>query len=152
VGAKVEALDAGADDYVVAPIAPEELLARVRALVRRGRGSGGAVLRCGRLEMDVSSRTVRVDRQRLHLTPREFAVLEFLLRNQQGVVPRSVLHERIWGADTEESSSNVVDVYISRLRRKLRASEANGLIQSVHGTGYIFGLESESSGPSMTNE
>jgi DNA-binding response OmpR family regulator len=141
VAAKVQALDAGADDCVVPPVDDVELAARLRAVVRRGTAEEGAWLRCNGLEMHLTTRTVRAEGRMLRLTPREFTVLEQLLRHRDRIVGRALLRERVWGADPFENGSNVVDVYVSRLRRKLRAGGGNVVIRTVPGSGYTLASE-----------
>jgi len=130
---RVEGLDAGADDYLTKPFAVAELLARVRALIRRR--VGGRVLRYADLEMDRHQRTVTRAGQAISLTAKEFALLEFLLSRAPDTVPRSEIIEGVWDMHFDPQT-NLVEVYINRLRQKL--SEAGGprIIQTVHGVGY----------------
>src|SRR5439155_165930 len=114
---RVAGLDAGADDYVVKPFAPDELLARIRALLRRGRDSAD-VLAYADLVLDVRTRAARRGGRELHLSAREADLLELLLRNARQVVPRELALERVWGG-VAAASLNVVDRYVSYLRRKL---------------------------------
>jgi two-component system, OmpR family, response regulator MprA len=130
---RVAGLDAGADDYVVKPFAPDELLARVRALLRRGRDSAD-VLAYADLVLDVRSRAARRGGRELHLSAREADLLELLLRNARQVVPRELALERVWGG-VAAASLNVVDRYVSYLRRKLGEP---ALIQTVRGTGFML--------------
>ncbi len=138
VADRVEGLDAGADDYLVKPFALEELLARLRALLRRtGPTEPGAVLRFADLELDAAARTVTRAGRRVDLTRTEFALLELLLRNPRVVLTRSVIHERIWGYDFGPGS-NALGVYVGYLRRKLEAGGESRLIQTVRGVGYVL--------------
>ena len=134
VAERVAGLDAGADDYLVKPFATEELLARIRALLRRGR-EPREVLAFGDLVLDVSSRSARRGTRELTLSGRETALLELLLRNSRQVVSRELALERVWGSVTA-ASPNVVDRYVYYLRRKLGEPP---LIEAVRGTGFILG-------------
>jgi two-component system response regulator MprA len=131
---RVAGLDAGADDYVVKPFAPAELLARVRALLRRGH-EPSHVLAHGDLALDLRSRTARRGGRELGLSAREADLLELLLRNARQVVPRELALERVWGGGAA-ASLNVVDRYVSYLRRKLGDPP---LIETVRGTGFVLG-------------
>jgi two-component system response regulator MprA len=138
VADRVEGLDAGADDYLVKPFALEELLARLRALLRRtGPAEPGSTLRFADLELDPAARTVTRAGRRVDLTRTEFALLELLLRNPRVVLTRSVIHERIWGYDFGPGS-NALGVYVGYLRRKLEAGGESRLIQTVRGVGYVL--------------
>jgi two-component system response regulator MprA len=135
---RVDGLDAGADDYVVKPFALDELLARLRALLRRtGPAEPGAALRFADLELDPAARTVARGGRRIDLTRTEFSLLELLLRNPRVVLTRSVIHERIWGYDFGPGS-NALGVYVGYLRRKLEAGGESRLIQTVRGVGYVL--------------
>jgi two-component system response regulator MprA len=133
---RVEGLDAGADDYVTKPFALEELLARVRALLRRATG-GEDVLRFADLELDPSSRQVTRGGEPIELTRTEFALLELLMLNPRQVLTRSVIFERVWGYDFGYAS-NSLDVYVGYLRRKTEAGDRPRLIQTVRGVGYAL--------------
>ncbi len=137
VGDRVEGLDAGADDYLVKPFANEELLARVRALLRRAAPRQSDVLRFADVELDNGSREVHRGGRRLRLTVLEFGLLEHLLRNQRLVLTRSQLREAVWGIDLP-TASNVVDVYVRYLRGKLEAEGEPRLVQTVRGVGYVL--------------
>ena len=134
---RVAGLDAGADDYVVKPFALEELLARVRALLRRTDAGSGDVLRYADLELDPRSREVRRGGEPLELTRTEFSLLELFMMNPRQVLTRSVIFERVWGYDFGYGS-NSLDVYIGYLRRKTEAGGRPRLIQTVRGVGYAL--------------
>jgi len=135
---RVVGLEAGADDYVVKPFAFSELQARVNALARRPpMRSEEAVLRAGDLEMDLISRAVKRAGQPIELQPREFRLLEVLLRNKGRIVTRTMLLERVWDFHFDPKTS-VVETHISRLRAKVDKPFASELIQTVRGTGYTI--------------
>ena len=137
VNERVEGLDAGADDYLVKPFALEELLARIRALLRRGPGSDGEVLRYSDLTLDPGTRDVFRAGRRIELTRTEFLLLELLLRNPRQVLPREVIFDRVWGYDFG-ANSNSLEVYIGYLRRKTEAGGEPRLIHTVRGVGYVL--------------
>jgi two-component system OmpR family response regulator len=134
VADRIEGLDAGADDYLVKPFDFGELLARLRALIRRGPAERPAVLEVGVLRVDPVNRSVVCDGDAVDLSPREFAVLEYLARHAGRPVSRTQLLEHVW-TDHREPSPNLVDVYIGYLRRKLRLP----LIETVRGIGFQLG-------------
>jgi two-component system response regulator MprA len=134
---RVEGLDAGADDYVVKPFALEELLARVRALLRRSGADTGEVLRFADLELDPATHEVRRGGEPIELTRTEFSLLELFLRNPRQVLTRSVIFERVWGYDFGYAS-NSLDVYVGYLRRKTEAGGRPRLIQTIRGVGYAL--------------
>jgi len=134
---RVAGLDAGADDYVVKPFALAELLARVRALLRRSADEAVDVLRFGDLELDPATREVRRDGDPIELTRTEFALLELFLLNPRQVLTRSIIFERVWGYDFG-FGSNSLDVYIGYLRRKTEAGGKPRLIQTIRGVGYAL--------------
>ena len=135
---RVAGLDAGADDYVTKPFALEELLARVRALLRRSsNGADGAPLRFTDLELDPGTREVRRGDEPIELTRTEFALLELFLLNPRQVLTRSTIFERVWGYDFG-FASNSLDVYIGYLRRKTEVGGKPRLIQTVRGVGYAL--------------
>ena len=137
VDSRVAGLDAGADDYLPKPFALAELLARLRALLRRSTNGGGATLRFGDLELDPGTRDVRRGKDRIELTRTEFSLLELFLRNPRQVLTRSIIFERVWGYDFGPSS-NSLDVYIGYLRRKTEAGGKPRLIHTVRGVGYAL--------------
>ena len=138
VGDRVDGLDAGADDYLVKPFALEELLARIRALLRRGGlERGEEALRFADVELDPATREVRRGDRLIELTRTEFNLLELFLRNPRQVLTRSLIFERVWGYDFGPTS-NALDVYIGYLRRKTEAGGEPRLIQTVRGVGYAL--------------
>ena len=137
VSDRVAGLDAGADDYVVKPFALEELLARLRALLRRVSPTETEVLRFGELTLDPGTRQVQRGGEPIELTRTEFALLELFLRNPRQVLTRSVIFERVWGYDFG-FGSNSLDVYIGYLRRKTEQGGKPRLIQTIRGVGYAL--------------
>jgi DNA-binding response OmpR family regulator len=140
VADKVAGLDAGADDYLAKPFAFEEFLARVRALLRRGRGRAEPVLRLADLSLDPATRAVLRAGRRLSLTAREYALLEYFLRNTGRVLTRPMITQHVWGMDWDPES-NIVDVYVGYLRRKVDADGEPRLLQTVRGAGYMLSAE-----------
>ncbi len=134
---RVAGLDAGADDYLVKPFALQELLARLRALLRRTLESDGSAMRFADLLLDPETREVRRGDREIELTRTEFLLLELLLRNPKRVLTRELILERVWGYDFE-TSSNSLDVYIGYLRRKTEGGDEPRLIQTVRGVGYVM--------------
>jgi DNA-binding response OmpR family regulator len=132
---RVAGLDAGADDYLVKPFSFSELLARIRALLRRPALQAGNRLATGDLAMDLGARTVTRGEQEITLTPREFAVLEYLLRHPGQALSRSQIAERVWSWEFH-GETNIVDVYIGYLRRKLDDGRAPSVIETLRGYGY----------------
>jgi len=128
---RIAGLEAGADDYVLKPFDLDELIARVRALLRRHAGSGSPLLRCGALTLDPARRVVTLDGEPVELSPREFALLEALMQRPGTVLSREKLEESIYGWG-EEVASNAIEVHLHHLRRKLGAQR----IRNVRGVGY----------------
>jgi len=134
---RVSGLDAGADDYLVKPFAYDELLARVRALLRRREPAGRELLHCADLVVDVSAHEVRRGDRPIELTALQFDLLEQLLRHQRQVLERDRLLASIWGTESD-AISNVVDVTVAGLRARLEADGQPRLIQTVRGVGYVM--------------
>jgi two-component system, OmpR family, response regulator len=137
VADRIRGLDAGADDYLIKPFDFGELVARVRALLRRGAPERPAVVVAGDLEVDPATRVVTRAGRRVDLSAREFAVLEFLARRAGQVVSRTELLEHVWDRNYE-GSTNIVDVYVGYLRRKLENPFGLPLIHTVRGAGYVI--------------
>jgi two-component system response regulator MprA len=137
VNDRVAGLDAGADDYLVKPFALEELLARIRALLRRSGPSDDEMLRFSDLSLDPGTREVRRGQRLIELTRTEFLLLELLLRNARQVLTREVIFDRVWGYDFG-ANSNSLEVYVGYLRRKTEADGEPRLIHTVRGVGYVL--------------
>jgi DNA-binding response OmpR family regulator len=136
VDAKVETLRAGADDYVTKPFAFEELLARVEALARRPRAMASPVVQVADLTLNVDTREVRRAGTLIELTPKEYTVLEYLMRHQGRVMSRTLITEYAWGYHFDPGT-NIVDVVINHLRKKIDADHDQKLISTVRGVGYV---------------
>jgi two-component system copper resistance phosphate regulon response regulator CusR len=135
---KVAGLDAGADDYLTKPFAFEELLARIRALLRRNQGSGvTGNLRFSDLEMDLVNRKITRGQEVIVLTPKEFSLLEYFLRNPGKPITRTQISEHVWDVHFDQES-NVIDVYVNMLRKKLSIQGLPKLIHTVVGVGYVL--------------
>ena len=134
---RVAGLDAGADDYLVKPFAFDELLARIRALLRRTAAGSLEILTCDDLKVDTASREVVRGNRHVELTLTEYQLLEYLMRHPRQVLTRERIHDVIWG-DELMIGSNVIDVYIKRLREKLETDGESRLIQTVRGVGYTL--------------
>ena len=137
VGDRVEGLDAGADDYLPKPFALEELLARLRALLRRADQAPAELLRFADLTFDVGSMEARRGGRRFELTTTEAHLLELFMRNPRQVLPRPLIYERVWGYDFSHTS-NALDVYVGYLRRKTEGEGEPRLLHTVRGTGYVL--------------
>jgi len=137
---KVLGLDAGADDYLTKPFAFQELLARVRALLRRRAEAEAVILRVADLTLDSARRLVRRGEEKIELTPREFTLLDYLMRNPGRVLTRTLIAERVWGYDFDPMT-NVIDVYVNYLRKKVDADREPKLIHTVRGVGYVLRAE-----------
>jgi two-component system copper resistance phosphate regulon response regulator CusR len=142
---RIAGLDAGADDYLAKPFEFGELLARLRALLRRGGATTSTLLQIGALEIDTRSRRVSVGSKPLTLTTKEYAVLEFLARNSGRVVTREEISEHVWNQDFDPFS-NLIEVYMNRLRRHLARVSPNRFIQTVRGAGYVLEPDSAANG------
>lgn len=140
VESRVDGLDAGADDYLVKPFRLAELLARVRSLLRRRQRPLESPLAAGDVVMDRGARMVEIADRPVELTPKEFALLEYLLRRQDQVVTRTDLIEHIWD-DSFDSMSNVVDVTVYRLRKKIDGGRESALLKTIKGVGYVLGSQ-----------
>ena len=134
---RVRGLDSGADDYLVKPFAFSELVARVRALLRRPQPDAQSTLRVGVVELDVLRREVRVGERPVSLSRREFALLEYMMRHPGELLTRTQIAERVWGFDFY-NETNVVDVYVGYLRRKLGHGPGSPVIRTLRGAGFIL--------------
>ncbi len=137
VADKVAGLDSGADDYLVKPFAFDELLARVRALLRRREPREGELLRFGDLSLNTATREVNRGHEVIELTTQEFNLLELFIRHPRQVLKRALIYERVWGYDFS-GESNVIEVYVRYLRSKLEAGGRPRLIHTVRGVGYAL--------------
>ncbi len=134
---RVRGLDLGADDYLVKPFAFEELLARVRALLRRRSASASPILKVGPIELDPATRKVTVKGKEVDFTPKEFALLEYLMRNEGVVCTRAMIAQHVWDINFD-TYTNLIEVFINHLRKKLQPHGCDGLIQTVRGVGYVL--------------
>jgi len=134
---KVLGLDAGADDYLTKPFAFQELVARIRALLRRGGESGSSLLKYADLTLDPARRAVFRGETKIDLTAREFALLEYFLRNPERVLSRTMILDHVWDYDFDPET-NVIDVYVNYLRKKIDSDREIKLIHTVRGAGYVL--------------
>lgn len=137
---KVLGLDAGADDYITKPFAFQELLARVRALLRRRADAEAPVLQVGDLTLDPARRLASRGGEKIDLTPKEFALLAYFMRNSGRVLTRTMISEHVWDYDFD-TMTNVIDVYVNYLRKKIDAGREPKLIHTVRGAGYVLKAE-----------
>ena len=137
VADRVKGLETGADDYLVKPFAPEELVARVKALLRRSQEERHEVLRYADVELDTGTRVAHRGAREIDLSPTEYELLALFMRRPRQVLTREIILDRVWGMDFE-GSSNVMEVYIGYLRTKLEAEGESRLIHTVRGVGYVF--------------
>ena len=137
VADRVQGLETGADDYLVKPFAPEELVARVKALLRRSQEERHEVLRYADVELDTGTRVAHRGAREIDLSPTEYELLALFLRRPRQVLTREIILDRVWGMDFE-GSSNVMDVYVGYLRSKLEVGGEQRLIQTVRGVGYVL--------------
>lgn len=140
VDQKVQGLDAGADDYLTKPFAIEELLARVRVLLRRGTGEATGLLQVEDLVLNPATREVTRGGRRIELTAKEYAMLEYLMRNAGRVLTRPMIAEHVWNLDFD-TFTNVIDVYVNYLRNKIDRGWERKLIHTVRGSGYVLKAE-----------
>ncbi len=137
VADRVRGLETGADDYLVKPFANEELLARVKAMLRRNQTERNEVLRYADVELDTGTRVAYRNGREIELSPTEYELLALFLRRPRQVLTRDIILDRVWGFDFE-GSSNVLEVYVGYLRSKLEANSEARLIHTVRGVGYVF--------------
>jgi len=134
---KVTGLDVGADDYLTKPFSFEEFLARVRALLRRKRSGKTSVLKVADLELDQLTRIVKRGGRTIELTSKEYALLEYFMLSAGEVITRTMISEHVWNEDYD-SFTNIIDVYVNRLRKKIEKDRTKPLIHTVHGAGYVL--------------
>jgi DNA-binding response OmpR family regulator len=143
VADRVACLDAGADDYLTKPFSFSELSARIRAVLRRKNQPGHAVLKLADLELDYLQRTIHRAGRRIELTPKEFALLEYFMRNPGRRITRNMIIEHVWKL-SPDTMTNVVDVYVNYLRKKIDEGAKVRLIRTIRGVGYEFGASGNS--------
>ena len=139
---KVKGLDYGADDYLVKPFIFEELMARIRVLLRRNSGNADNVVTIANLKVDLDAKTVFRDDKLIKLSAREYSVLEYLIRNKGKILSRERIEDHIWNYDYE-GGTNVIDVYIRYLRKKIDDSYTPKLIHTIRGLGYVLRVDNE---------
>jgi DNA-binding response OmpR family regulator len=137
---KIDGLDAGADDYLTKPFEFPELVARIRAILRRGQATESHTLRYGKLELDLYTRRATREGKQVDLSNKEFMLLELLMRNPNRVLTRQFIGEKVWDMNFDPTS-NVIDVYIAMLRKQIDRDFAEPLIHTIKGAGYRFGLK-----------
>jgi two-component system copper resistance phosphate regulon response regulator CusR len=142
VADRVAGLDSGADDYLVKPFQFDELLARLRALLRRGGPTQESVIRAGALELDTRSHRVRLDGKPIVLTTKEYALLEYLARNEGRIVGRAEIADHVWNEEFDPFS-NLIEVYVNRLRRNIERVSEGKYIHTVRGAGYMLEAPAE---------
>ena len=143
---RVKGLDLGADDYLVKPFDFEELLARIRAMTRKKAGKRSNVFTLGDLQVDAQSHTVTRGGQEINLLPKEFTILEYMIRNQGTVLSREQLENQIWNYERSGSSNNI-DVYISKLRKKIDGDGQSRLLHTIRGVGWVLRTEEGKGNP-----
>ena len=139
---KVKGLDYGADDYLVKPFIFEELMARIRVLLRRNSGNADNIITIANLKVDLDAKTVFRDDVLIKLSGREYSILEYLIRNKGKILPRERIEDHIWNYEYE-GGTNVIDVYIRYLRKKIDDSYTPKLIHTVRGLGYVLRVDNE---------
>jgi DNA-binding response OmpR family regulator len=137
---RVKGLDSGADDYLIKPFAFNELSARIRALLRRDLDQGSPIIQTGEISLNTVTREVKRGNQEIVLTSKEYAILEYFMRNPKAILTRQMIENHIWNLSLD-TESNVINVYIGRLRNKLNVKEEDGLIETIKGAGYRWRME-----------
>lgn len=134
---RVDGLNKGADDYLTKPFAFSELLARIRVLLRRGKAEGKTVLQCNNLTLDLLSHKVKRGNEEIELTSKEYSLLEYFMRNQGRVLTRTMISEHVWDYNFD-TFTNVIDVYINHLRKKIDKNYPKKLVHTLRGVGYVM--------------